>query len=71
MTRRILTLAAAVAVAGGFGGSALASGSGVASCARMTLGPRDTAPAVTCVHKDVTMTFATFGDMVEQMGDGC
>jgi hypothetical protein len=55
-------------------GSALAAadsaafGQHVASCAREHLGKRTDTPAVTCTMPDgSTMTFATFGAMVQHM----
>jgi hypothetical protein len=70
---RLLALVAAVgAVVAGPTGSALAAedpaafGQHVAACAREHLGQRADAPAVTCTMPDgSTMTFATFGAMVQ------
>lgn len=42
-------------------------GQHVASCAQEHLGQRDGAPAVTCAHDGMTMTFPTFGAMVLHM----
>ncbi len=73
MIRRLmLALAASIALAAGFSGSALADesssfGQHVASCAQATLGQRDNPPAVTCACDGTTMTFANFGAMVEHM----
>ncbi len=71
MTRSFLVaLAASAAVAAGFSGSALADnafGQHVASCAQTALGQRDNPPEVTCSHDGMTMTFPTFGAMVEHM----
>jgi len=68
------SLAAAGALALTLGGSAAAApsssaefGQHVAMCAQEHLGQRDAPPAVTCTHDEVTMTFATFGAMVEHM----
>ena len=74
-TIRLLALVAAVgAVVAGPTGSALAAASSatfgrhVAACAREHLGQRADAPAVTCTMPDgTTMTFATFGEMVQHM----
>jgi hypothetical protein len=74
------TLATAVTAAGSLslalaGGVAAAPnpegtlGQHVASYAQEHLGARDGAPAVTCTHDGMTMTFATFGDMVRHMRD--
>lgn len=68
---RRLTIAAAVAVlAAGSTGTALAAeepfGTHVAMCAQ-ELGKRAGAPAVTCAHDGMTMSFATFGAMVQHM----
>lgn len=41
-------------------------GQHVAMCAHQ-LGQRADAPAVTCTHDGMTMTFATFGAMIEHM----
>jgi len=66
---------AAVAVAGVFGANALADehpstfGRHVAMCAHASLGQRAAPPAVTCTHEGMTMTFATFGEMVLHMKD--
>lgn len=68
------SLATAGALAAGLAGSAAASpnpaanfGQQVATCAQEHLGQRDGAPAVTCAHDGMTMTFATFGAMVGHM----
>ena len=72
------TLATAVTAAGSLalalaGGVAAAPspqgtfGQHVASCAQEHLGARDGAPAVTCTHDGMTMTFPTFGAMVQHM----
>lgn len=67
----VTAVAAAVALAGA--PAALASpkasefGRHVADCAQGHLGQRDGAPAVTCTHEGVTMTFANFGAMVLHM----
>ena len=60
---------ATAAVAGGTAVSASAAapfGQHVAMCAHQ-LGQRAGAPAVTCTHDGMTMTFANFGAMVEHM----
>ena len=61
-------LAATATIAAVFAGSASAEpfGQHVAMCAH-ELGARDGAPAVTCTHDGMTMTFANFGAMVEHM----
>jgi len=72
---RLLVLVAAVgAVVAGPTGSALAAedsaafGQHVAACAREHLGQRADPPAVTCTMPDgSTMTFPTFGAMVQHM----
>ena len=69
--RRLTIAAAALAALGaGFSGSALAAdepfGRHVSMCAH-ELGQRADAPAVTCTHDGATMTFATFGAMVQHM----
>jgi hypothetical protein len=68
---RRLTIAtiAAAALAGGASTNAVAGapfGQHVAMCAQ-ELGQRAGAPAVTCTHDGVTMTFANFGAMVQHM----
>jgi hypothetical protein len=66
-------LAAAGALTLGSAGSAAASapqaafGQHVASCAQEHLGQRAGVPGVTCTHDGTTMTFPTFGAMVEHM----
>lgn len=74
LRRSISTLAAAGTLALGFGGNAAAApsasaelGQHVASCAQEHLGQRAGAPAVTCTHDGMTMTFPTFGAMVQHM----
>ena len=64
--------AASVAALGLVGTSTAAAepselGQHIASCARESLGQRADAPAVTCVHDGMVMSFATFGAMVEHM----
>jgi hypothetical protein len=73
-TRLLALLAAVGAMVVVPAGSALAAadsaafGQHVASCAREHLGQRADAPAVTCTMPDgSTMTFATFGAMVQHM----
>lgn len=67
---RLTLAAAALALTAGVSGNALASGEPlgqhVAMCAH-ELGARADAPAVTCSHDGMTMTFATFGAMVQHM----
>lgn len=67
---RLTVAAAALALAAGVSGNALAGsepfGQHVAMCAH-ELGARANAPAVTCTHDGMTMTFATFGAMVQHM----
>ena len=66
--KRISMLAAIATIAAALAGTASATpfGQHVATCAH-ELGARDGAPAVTCTHDGTTMTFATFGAMVEHM----
>ena len=71
-TAASLTAAGALALA--LGGNALGApspsadfGQHVAGCAQEHLGQREGAPSVTCTHDDMTMTFATFGAMVQHM----
>lgn len=69
---RRLTLAAVAvaALAAGVSGTAFAAheplGRHVSMCAQ-ELGQRADAPVVTCTHDGMTMTFATFGAMVQHM----
>lgn len=68
---RLTIAAAAVAVlATSVSGTALAAeepfGQHVSMCAH-ELGKRADTPAVTCTHDGMTMTFATFGAMVQHM----
>ena len=65
---RLPALAATAAVALALVGPAAAEpfGQHVAMCAH-ELGARADAPAVTCTHDGMTMTFANFGAMVEHM----
>ncbi|HET7450847.1 MAG TPA: hypothetical protein VFJ78_09630 [Gaiellaceae bacterium] len=73
MQRRFAVVLAAVGVATGGAASTsafaadLPLGRHVSQCAQMSLGQRADAPAVTCTHDGMTMTFATFGAMVEHM----
>ena len=74
LTRAVTSLAVTGALALAFGGSAAAApspaaelGQHVASCAQEHLGQREAPPAVTCKHDGMTMTFPTFGAMVEHM----
>ena len=68
--RRLMIVAAASALLAGVAATnALAAdpfGEHVAMCARELGQPAD-APAVTCTHGEMTMTFGTFGAMVEHM----
>jgi hypothetical protein len=68
--RRLTIVAAASAVLAGVAATnapaAEPFGGHVAMCAQ-ELGQRADAPAVTCTHGDMTMTFDTFGAMVEHM----
>lgn len=70
--RLTLTTAAVAALATGVAGTASAAaepfGQHVSTCAH-DLGMRASTPAVTCTHDGATMTFATFGAMVEHMRD--
>ena len=63
-----LAVTAEAVVAGGAAPTAAAGpfGDHVAMCAHQ-LGHRADAPAVTCTHDGVTMTFPNFGAMVEHM----
>jgi hypothetical protein len=64
----IVAIAPAI-LTGGTPASAVAAGSfgqHVAMCAHQ-LGQRADTPAVTCTHDGMTMTFATFGAMVQHM----
>jgi hypothetical protein len=67
--RCTIAAVAAVSVVGVAPASAVADeplGQHIAMCAQQ-LGQRADPPAVTCTHDDMTMTFATFGEMVEHM----
>ena len=71
--RRLTIVAAAVAaLAAGVSGNAFATdeplGRHVSMCAH-ELGQRADTSAVTCTHDGMTMTFATFGAMVQHMRD--
>ena len=44
-------------------------GQHLSMCAQVDLGQRAGAPQVTCTHDGMTMTFATFGAMVQYMCD--
>lgn len=69
---QLLTIVAAAAIAAGVTGNASAAtepfGRHVARCAH-ELGARADAPLVACTHDGTTMTFATFGAMVQHMRD--
>ncbi|HEU0247898.1 MAG TPA: hypothetical protein VFR38_12505 [Gaiellaceae bacterium] len=66
-----LTAAGALVLA--LGGSAAAApvdlGRHVAMCAQGHLGQREAPPAVMCTHDGMTMTFPTFGAMVQHMSE--
>lgn len=68
--RRLTILAAASALLAGVAATnaraADAFGEHVAMCAQ-DLGQRADPPTVTCTHGEMTMTFGTFGAMVEHM----
>lgn len=66
--KTLTMFAVSATVAGVFAGTASAApfGQHVAMCAH-ELGARDDAPAVSCTHDGMTMTFANFGAMVEHM----
>lgn len=68
--RLTLTAVAVSALATGVAGTAVAAtepfGQHVSMCAH-DLGTRASTPAVTCTHDGTTMTFATFGAMVQHM----
>jgi len=67
MTRLpVLAVAAVAALALGGPAAAEPFGQHVAMCAHQ-LGARANAPAVSCSHDGMTMTFANFGAMVEHM----
>jgi len=67
MTRLpVLVVAAAAALALVGPAAAEPFGQHVAMCAHQ-LGARANAPAVSCSHDGMTMTFANFGAMVEHM----
>ena len=68
-SRRLTITAVAAVLAGVASANAVAAepfGQHVAMCAHQ-LGQRADAPAVTCTHDGMTMTFANFGAMVEHM----
>ena len=69
MRRLALTTIAALAAFGGVSGGALADTTGqqIATCAQMTLPPTGNAPSITCTCNGTTMTFPTFGAMVQHM----
>jgi hypothetical protein len=73
-TRAAAALApvAVLALAGGASAApspAAAFGQHVAACAKEHLGQRDAPPTVTCGHDGMTMTFPTFGAMVEHIAE--
>ncbi len=74
LTQAVTSLAATGTLALAFGGGAAAApspaaelGQHVASCAQEHLGQREAPPAVTCTHDGMTMSFSTFGAMVQHM----
>lgn len=74
LTRVAASLTAAGALALALAGNALAGpspsadfGQHVAACAQEHLGQRTSPPQVTCTHDGMTMTFPTFGAMVQHM----
>lgn len=74
MNRLILILATVTALFAATSGNALAGeafGTSVSACAQMHLGQRGDPPTLTCTHDGTTVTFATFGDMVRHMQNGC
>lgn len=70
--RLTIAVTAVAALAAGVSGNASAGeepfGQHVSMCAH-ELGKRADTPAVTCTHDGMTMTFATFGAMVQHMRD--
>lgn len=67
MTRLLVLAATSVAALALVGPAAAAPfGQHVAMCAHH-LGARANAPAVTCTHDGMTMTFPNFGAMVQHM----
>lgn len=72
--RFFVVLAVADAVGVSYSPAALAAdpafGTPISDCAHVSLGQRAGDPAVTCTHDGLTMTFDTFGQMVEHMLDG-
>ena len=74
LTRAVTTLAVAGTLGLGVGGIAAAApsasaelGQHIAGCAQEHLGQREAPPAVTCTHDGMTMSFPTFGAMVQHM----
>ena len=71
MTRFVVTVIAAAALAAGVSSNALASdgplGRDVSACAQTSLGQRVDPPAVTCTHDGESMSFPNFGAMVAHM----
>jgi hypothetical protein len=69
--RNALALTAVALLGAGAASSAAAAeqpfGAHVADCAQMDLGQRPDAPQITCTHDGMTMTFPTFGAMVQHM----
>lgn len=63
---RLKILAATAVIGAGLTGTASAEpfGEHVSMCAH-ELGARENPPAVTCTHDGMTMTFPTFGAMVD------
>ena len=67
--RLTIAVVAATALAGAASANAIAAdpfGQHVAMCTH-ELGQRADAPAVTCTHDGITMTFTNFGAMVQHM----
>lgn len=70
--RLTIAVASVAALGTGVAGTASAAeapfGQHVSMCAH-EVGQRTDTPAVTCTHDGMTMTFATFGAMVQHMRD--
>ena len=66
--KRLMIFAVSATIAAALAGAASAAPFGlqVAACAH-ELGAREAAPAVTCTHGGMTMSFENFGAMVEHM----
>ena len=61
----LAAISAALLVAGPAAASPL--GQNVAACAKASLPPQPSPPAVTCTHDGATHTFVNFGQMVAHM----